>query len=357
MALVFIDGFDHYAIADLGKKWTSVATEAGSTLSMDAGRVYGQSLKALRATNGKSSSIVKSITSAYKGIVGFALYMTAYTTLTNGQQRASMAITTLHVAGASNTFLLVQSDGTLAVYNNDGIYGFIFGGIFLIAGGSIPLNTWTYLELTWDYTLSGGTHASWAIRVNGIEEAAGEFISTRAPVSAVQVLGSSTSSYYYNGSIWIDDLYILGGTTGQVDPYGDVQIQARMPTADGTNHGGTPSTGSDNFAMVDETLADVSDYVTFPTVGLVDTYATEQVDPGTSIAAIQVSTLSNKDEEGSCAVVASIYHDAAVHDHIQPSGVSITSKFNTFVFETDPDGDAWTDDSFNACEFGVKKVV
>src|SRR5512137_1212171 len=80
MALVFVDGFDHYNIADLLKKWSAQGPGSNSSLSMDTGRISGQSLK---ITNAASNS--HCISPAYTfpaigttGGIGFAFKTSFY---------------------------------------------------------------------------------------------------------------------------------------------------------------------------------------------------------------------------------------------------------------------------------------
>src|SRR3569623_1104935 len=75
--IVFCDSFDHYATADLAKKWTTVNNGASNvSVSSVAGRNSTAGLH-INFSNSSAASVVKSVTAAATIYVEFALYSTS----------------------------------------------------------------------------------------------------------------------------------------------------------------------------------------------------------------------------------------------------------------------------------------
>lgn len=350
MALAYIDGFDHYNIADIDKKWTSVGTTGGATLLMDTGRVSGQSHK--QVCNGVSKPLVKSFnTAATQGCLGFAVKLSAYTHHTSGQEPPSRAIASILSGGLHLFLLTLNADGSMNVTSRGGIYGYIFGGWVWGTFGAIPLNTWSYIEWIWSLN-TGGNNGTMSVRVNGVEVWALTGMDYGTTFNAIGVLGGPDSVYDFAGSAWVDDVYV---STGDNNYLGDVYVQLRLVEDNGTVNDGTASTG-DNHSCVDEVLADTSDYVTMDDVDQIEEYVVEDAAVGDYILGVQVTALMRKTEVGAAIIVGEVRHDGANHDHPSPIGITEDFRFHTFPYGLDPDGDAWTEANFNAAEFGIKKT-
>jgi hypothetical protein len=196
-----------------------------------------------------------------------------------------------------------------------------------------------------------------SLRQDGVTIGSVTDVGVTGTFNSVQLLGAYpyAGGYRFNGTLWVDDVYTLAGTTGRTTPYGDVGVMVRLVEDNGTTNQGTPSVG-DQHACVDELLADTADYVTLEDVDVVETYQIEDIAADVDIKALQVTALVKKAVDGAALVAAEIRHDGAEHTHDTSQGISTNYRFQTFPYETDPDADAWTPTTFNAAEFGVKKT-
>lgn len=341
MGLLFMDGFEHYAVADLGKKWTIVTPASNVTVSMDAGRYDSQSLKALGTGSGNPPALTCTPSGGPRaaGILGFALKL--------GQYPPADAVLAAAWPGGSYAVwsLSVSSSGVLS--------GLTSLSTPLGAGGVVPLGTWCYIEVKW---LGHASAGSFEVCLNGVS-----VFTYSGPVCAY--VGSplySTlrllSGYvtYTGHTVWLDDVYLLDTTGAPSDFLGDANISVHTATADGTTNDGTASSGA-NYTCIDEALASATDYITSDTPGQIDTFPMSTVSG--AVAAVQVTALGHKTAAGDAIVTATVRHDAANHDHGTPVGLGSGDVFVTFPYGRDPDGDAWTAGSVSACEFGIKKTA
>lgn len=358
MALVFMDGFDHYAVGDIGKKWHIVSNDAG-TLSMDSGRFSGQSLKQVTTLKDDTKYFVCNMPSPFglTGGMGFALKISAYGIDNYPQEQAIASV--LSGDGTAHLVLRLGQAGVLGIYRISGNQPTL-----CCEGGSVSLNQWTYIEWKWYIHSSSGTAE---IRVNGVSQATFSG-NTKQGVSQGAVclfgvlknyFGTTPTGYTLVGSAWLDDVYIFDGNAGITDFLGDVTVQARYPTGAGATSGFTPSAG-DNYACVDEAFANGdTDYVTADALNELDTYAIDDVVAGADIKAVQVNVMARKTDAGAAAVAAVVRGGGVDRVHATPIGIGSTSYFDQrFIYEKDPETDAaWVDTGFNGSEFGLKKTT
>jgi hypothetical protein len=168
------------------------------------------------------------------------------------------------------------------------------------------------------------------------------------------------NQFYFYGHDRIDDLYVLD-TSGSLnnDFLGDVRVDAHYPvTPDGTNHAWTPSTGSDNFAMVDEVTPNITDYNSTNTPDAVDTFHMEAFkNSGASIKGLQLSLYHSKEDAGACLVapVTLTHATEYVGDNVAPSESSYL--YNRTCQDANPySGVGWSESEFNVVEVGYKKT-
>lgn len=339
MALLFIDGFDHYATADLGKKWTFVF--GSSSIDATRGR---RGTGAFASLNG--GNMRKVIPASSKLIAGFAWYPT------NAVENATstFCIITFWDGGTEQIGIYPTADGGF------GILRFASGSPVILgksAGGVFQLSAWNYVEVKATFHDTAGAVE---VRCNGVTILTLANVDTRngASGAANQVKigaesGTNIWSYY-------DDFYVCDATgTMNNDFLGDVRVESLYPNADGTYSQFVPSTGTAHYALVDEATPNTTDYNIGMNVGDKDTYALGSLVPIASeiIYGVQVNAALAKDDAGSKAA-ATMIRSGAADATAAPFALTITQKYASNVYETDPNGGAaWTASAVNALEAGV----
>lgn len=218
MAILFMDGFDHYtADAEAGEKWTS---ENLLSMQTSGGRFGGNYAK----IGGSGSNLILDYSATASNFCGFAY---KYDHLEDGGQRI------LRILDG------VTAQIELSVHQGGGLYvtrqaSSVIGDAS--AGGLLKQSVWAYIEFKWTIGNSG----SFEIFVNGKSVAAGVSVDTDA-LSSAQADSLELKGFNDND---FDDFY-FGDTTGgspQDDVLGDVRIYNLMPT------------GAGNYAQFDTTF-------------------------------------------------------------------------------------------------------
>jgi hypothetical protein len=160
-------------------------------------------------------------------------------------------------------------------------------------------------------------------------------------------------------STYIDDLYILT-TSGSANTtfWGDVHIEARFPTSDATYSQWTPSTGTDHYALVDETTPNTTDYVSSLTPGQKDTYGFQDLTAtdGT-VMAVQEMIYAQKSDAGARSIAGLSRVSSTDYDG-ETKALTSSYTYYTHVMERNPNtGIAWTISEVNASEFGVDEIA
>ena len=337
--LLFMDGFDHYATADLTKKWTSV----GSTASIgSSGRRSGGNLAVTAASTG---TVTKTLAAATSWVVGVAFQYT-------GSLGGNAPIIALLDAGTLQCELRINPDGTLSVTRNANA---LTNGT---SAASLSIGTFYYLE--WKVTIADSIGAgSCKVRINGadvITVATGQDLKNTANTTANQVrLGPASAVNTYNGLF--DDFYVCdqSGSTNN-DFLGDVRIDTLYPTSDGNYTAFTPSTGSSHFALVDEATPNTTDYNDGAAVNDRDSYGMGNLSALTSqtVYGVQVNAAIVKDDAGAKSAATFVRSSSTDGDGASVA-LGTSQVYVSQVFETDPNGSiAWTETSVNAMEAGVK---
>lgn len=337
--LLFMDGFSHYATADLGKKWTSVT--AAPTITSNGARGGG----ALTVVT--SDAAAKSFTPVASVVFGFRFKFT-------NANASAKKICTLYDVATAQVDLRINADGTLSVTR---------AGTALTGGTSTnTMSAGTFYYVEFKVTISDSIGANTCkVRVDGVDwitVATGQ--DTKATANALcNVLelgpsGSLTGTYYYH------DLYLCdnSGSTNN-DFLGDCRIDTIFPTSDGNYTQFTPSTGTDHYALVDEATPNTSDYNSDATAGHRDSYGMGNLAALTSqtVYGIQTNAAVLKDDAG-VRTAATFVRSSSTNSDGATVGLSVSQTYISQVFETDPNGSiAWTESSVNAMEGGFKVVA
>ncbi len=347
MALIFIDGFDHYATADVTDKYLSSAGEGIDTTDFRSG------LGALKFS-GSNGQITVAVPNQVTYIVGFGFKISTPQTLDtrdlvnfNEDSPALGTHVTLQLTG-DKKFRVIRGNnvdflGTLGTTTdrfdlNDGFHYIEFKVTVDDSTGSFEL------KLDEESVLS----------VTGVDTRNNDAI--EAPLGVIkeivfnQVPGSVNDTFY-------DDLYICDTTGSKNNDFlGDCQVTTIFPKADGALEDWATQSGTDSFAMVDENPPDDdTTYVQSNVSTEQDSFDMDDVSSMTTILGIQLTEYSRF-----LTGAASIKHLVRVNSTNFLGNTKVlaaTFDFHMHVFEDDPDiSNNWTISGLNAAEFGMEVV-
>lgn len=338
MALLFMDGFDHYATADITKKW-SASSGSSVTINSSAGRRSSGAIVLI-----DSQYCSKGLPSSYATIiVGFAIKPSAL--------NISRAFLSLWDGSVEHLAFAIAGDGRINVYRGQVSSGTLLGT------GTATLSTGSYYYVEVKATIDDSAGVV-VVKVNGVTDIDLSSKDTRnggtATVTRV-ILG--TPSAFNNGlAATYDDLYVCdtSGSTNN-DFLGDCRIDTKLPTGDGHYTQLTPSTGTAHYATVDESTPNTTDYNSGATSGDRDSYTfpaltalVSQTVYGVQINAAALKSDSGARSLGTMSRLSSTDKDGA------GAALSTSQLYISEIQETDPASAAWTEANVNAAEFGVK---
>lgn len=328
MALLFIDGFDHYVTAEIARKWSTSAGNAA--ISATGRRATSKSLSISSANDRVTLQLP-----AAEGTlcVGFAYYSTS---APSGHEGVEFAI-----SGAAQCTVFFNANGSISVAR--GAYNGTVLGTSAI--GLIKANTWQYVEFKAVIHDSTGTYE---VKVNGVSVLSGTGADTKGQTTAdadqLTIQGSGVA-------ILIDDLYL-----DDADFLGDCRVDTLMPNGAGASSQWTPSAGS-NFQNVDD-AGDMDDDTTYnsdDTAGQIDTYTLPDIEAtGGTIHAVAVNSAVRKDDAGARST-KNIVRQATTN--YEGAAYSVTDSYlvKQDIWATQPDASgAWDETDLNAAEFGIK---
>ena len=331
------EGFDLYpatpAQAGYGvfSTWTPSVT---SSFLLEAGRFGGQ---CLTNTNSSGREITRGVLSTTQIVVGFAYRRSLdLENLVCGLQSS---------AGNPQFYLSLDSIGRLFVSRTNSAAS----ALAITPERAIHLNTWHYIE--WIVELSD-TVGSCEVWLDGVEVAVLTLTNIDTKAHADSDIGRvrfGTSAYS------VDDMYVeIDGLTR----VGEGRITTRAVSADDTVDF-VPSTGSSNYATIDEIPPVTTDYNSSTTTGDKDLFAVADLGfVPTVVYGVQVSTLSQKDEAGTRTM-----QNRIVSGGVEENGQVDALTLNSFTFKrswhpTDPDGAvAWTGTTVDSVKIGYELVL
>lgn len=245
----------------------------------------------------------------------------------------------------------VDSNGTdLTLVDND--------GISYTAASVLSLDTWHYIEVEWKQTTiaNGGyckifVDGNEVINETSIDLAGFTFFSTYGFRIGIGTSGVNQTG----GTNWaIDDVYgmVIDGVE-HTAPLGACRVYAMRPASDDSVTW-TPSTGGSNFALIDETDLDQSDYVESGVGGDIDKYGLTPLDNTSAVHALRVDVSCTAIGSGTAFAIG--LDDGTLDE--ESKGTVATGSTQNFqqVFEADPSGDPWTESTAEAVK-GTQKEV
>jgi hypothetical protein len=337
VALIFADGFDHYASGDILKKWSVGSGTIGSSYKRNG----ANGLHNPGAPLGKTLLTASGPTC----IIGFAIRWSSFA----GSQSV-VACSDSNFSGNPQVVLCGNADGTLTA-RVGGVGGTVLGTTSWVA----IVNTWYYLEIK---VVINATTGSVQVRINGT-----------SVLNVVNANTKFTANLTWNG-IYLsvtgadyDDIYVCDGTgTVNNDFLGDTRVETILPQADsvapGTNHGLTCSTGSDHGALVNEaTPNDDTDYNSSATVGVKDTYRFAAMVNTGGIQGIQV-LLDARKSDHALKQLAPVLRTNGIDYAGSTVDAPPSYVYATQLYQTNPNTNVpWTSLDVNKVETGLQVIT
>ena len=352
MALLFIDGFDHYdpqALDDFGQPW--LARGKAAYLSPQATRVAGRrpSSFALRLPEGSGGGYVKNLDATKTSlIIGCSIRVVPYEN--TGVEPLLLGV---RDANAQVTHLVkIGEDGRLKLYR------WQYGNEDLISTSvtTAPARGWHYVELQ---VTQGSGNGVLSVRLNGVLaiqmnaqdtiQGGGQLLTTFLGA----IPGQSCPL-----TLDVDDFYIAD-TSGTINNtfLGDVRVDALKPQADGSLNQWTvtPSGTAAWEAVSDE---DEATNISAPNIGLRQSFDVEPlpVMATPAIFGVQLTLLARKTDAGLGKVKGLVVSGAQTT--VSPEVILQEQQaWQCALFERNPNGNVqWTEAAFNAAEFGVESA-
>ena len=247
MTVFHLDGFDSYAIAaDLSMEYT----DDNLNFSTTGGRFGGGTFE---TTDNNRTFTQKTI--PYAGLTQFytGFAMSVATSINTDQA----ILTIVSSAGDETTITLNTSSGVFKCWSGD--QESTFGGTS--TSFTVGTNVWHWVEFYFLLSTSVGVVEIWVddtqlLSISGQDTAYAGGTSIIALAIGTPHNTSSCRAYF-------DDWYIIDPTsTPNNVRLGDSRVQTVVPTSDAGPNDGTPSTGDDHFACVDEAQWSSSKYIT-----------------------------------------------------------------------------------------------
>lgn len=336
MAILFLDGFDHYN--SILEKWDY---HNSYNPSFPAGRFGGQAFSVGNDPGITYRSLNDTLTYYTTLIAGCAWYAgsgaasqghTPFGFMRDGQEQFMVKLT-------ANSHFSVYRQGTLIAEE----------------GAVRPLYAWYYIELK--VVFATGATGSYELRVNGATVLSAGSVQTAVTNANANQLFMSNA---YAGTSYRDDLYVIDTSGGapQNDFLGDIRVETLYPNGNGSSSMLVGSDGNsiDNYLLVDEHPADDdTTYVGSATINDKDTYNYDPLVSTTgTIYGVQTNVRAKKSDAGSRSIAPVLKSGAnetvGANAVLSSSWLNITEQ----VFPTKPGGGAWTIADVNAAEFGVK---
>lgn len=325
MALLFIDGFDHYT----GRVYTYDKWTGGSSNSIDTS-IKRTGTASLKLWN-DYLQCKKTFPSKDVVVVGCAIYKN----FSNSSNRALLQFLNADTLQMGIRF---NSNGVLGVYRNTTLLGSTDINHHFV-------NQWNYYEFKIKFHTTEGYII---IKRDEIEILSLTNINTSA--SATNYCDGF--GFYGFGDYYIDDLYIDDANFN-----GDIKVVTIYPTGEGANTQWTPSAGN-NYACVDEaTINSDTDYIKTLTVDAIDTFVYGDLpSTGEEIKGVQINMTARMDDSG-LNKIASVVRPTTTN--IIGSTIDLTQLYVTHcqMYNINPEtNQPWTIEDINNCEFGIKLI-
>lgn len=319
--------------------WTYTGTNSVANMTLVAGRFGGQALR-MADGSGNTGHFTYTFSAPYTRFgIGLAY---RHADVANG---SNPFIKLLDSAGADQLWLRMDSSGSVSLYRGATQIATSAGAVFVTG-------TWHWVSWLGELSDSSGTCEVWVDNVKVIDFA-GDTVQTanvnyqRIRVECPDQVGSNNFSYHDDLIVFDDKVKVDEGT-----------VFLQVPNADTANKSFTPSTGTDNFACVDEAPSNVTDYVQGSTVGDLDLYEmTDLAVTPLSILAVEALVLAQKTDAGTRSMAVVVDDGGSVAQSADFSVPASTWRTASMILTNKPSGGAWTASAVNALKAGPKVTV
>ena len=340
MAILGMDGFDHYP-AEAG---TTMETVDGYEIENNPER---QDTVTTPTRFGTGRALRIYWDSPFKILVGSDVTDTMYVSFAYLRDTAqARTMIGFHDNGGVNYHGYVYSDasGYVKIYDAN-------NSVIATSTSALSLNVWYWVEVKIFIHATTGTFqvkiddSDW-LNETGLDT---EKTATTPLINKFSFFSGSSNYSYYDDLVWQDD---------DGDFLGPSRIETFMPNGEGSTIEWTPSTGTDNSALVDEIPTnDDTDYVSSATVTDLDLYDVDAISVTDTIHAIGIHTRAKKTDTGARSIESRTKSSTDEQGGVDKA---LSTTYGTFtdVFETTDSGTtAWTKTLFDAAEFGIKVTV
>lgn len=259
MALIWVDGFDHYGgtVSNLtsGGNYSENSDVTLITLGSANKRTNTHSLKFRPANIFNANPYIRkafSSGSLTQVGIGFASYCPLLPDVNDGQR-----VVFRDFANADQFYVGITTTGAIRAVRADGT---VLG---TTATPVVTAAAWHHIEIFTVMSQTVGQVKVWVNEVLVLDLSGLDNVNT-------SLVETSQMCFYVDGANsnatrdWdIDDFYIYD-TTGSINntaPVGDLNAYLLVPTGDTSEADWTKSTGTDGYALIDETTPDDADYI------------------------------------------------------------------------------------------------
>lgn len=336
MALLWIEGFEQYAVAtDVQRAvpggdatFPDIATgrdDRGNALDLD---ISGANYK-MPITTGVNSTFT----------VGFAFRFNS---------TSQQDIVGIIQGDAYSCYLQKSSGGEITLERG-------FTEVDTSTGLGLQVDTWYYIE--WEIFVHN-TLGTYEVKVDGVSVMSGTNTDTNnnstsrpAIPTGMYLIGTSSASEHL-----YDDVYLIDDTGLTNNSFlGDCYVETLFPNGDGTTNDFTPLSGLTNYEMVDDggTPDNGTTYVSSSTVNHIDLYTFEDlVEEVTSIYGVKAGAMNAVAQPGPRQVRLLTRTGGTNYEgDAYPCSASYSHSWH--LWENNPNtAAAWTESNFNSAEFG-----
>lgn len=364
MALKLIEGFDfpnrvdtvQFSITSRARGWIAVGTGYTSDDSR-YGAAWGDCLQMI--SGNYVTKIFDTISAGDKVTVGFAYYTGGRDSTPDAIDDCVMQILTPSAGTPMISITLGAYDGSSSYHAEirRGSYG---DTVIATANSAFTWKDWTYFEIEVLIDQTAGTiichkDGSEILNVSGLDTQFGA-----GPTGANIAQVRFGPAGYSNNQV--DDVYVLDDTGSTNNSFlGVSQVRTLLPNADTAQEDMTPSTGTDNYAVVDD-MVDDSDYVTGTVANDKDLYDCESLtlSPGKTIHGVAGLAGFLRVDSGETVTGRVITKSGSTES--QGESQTHTTSGNKFasdiVHDVDPDtSSAWTKAGVDAIQAGAEVIT
>jgi hypothetical protein len=320
MSVVFFEGFDYYSSKnEVSGKWGGGNLSSTASNLITPGR--GGEGKGFRLGS-STNALSRSFTGIKHATLGLGVLFEAQGSTLTAEVLRFGPVILRNLATTGEVTLQTTDTGSSTLATLPGVFS---------------SESWIYLEVEVNLNSDG-----W-IRIYRNGDMVLDYTSLTSGLEAMSVSTLELKSGGLNSIRGFDDVYIMdadGHSTGHLGP-----VKARyVPVGADISTDWTPDEGADNFARVNELVADGdSSYVESDTVGDEDHYSMEEQNfpPGLDVHAVQINTIGRTLEAGVANVTPKLRLATAEEDgsvlQFSETGYRVrASLFTTLPDSSDP---------------------